>query len=76
MRKYAYGLIMAALILPFGATFADEELRAECQKEAVEAQIPAEEMDEFMKDCMGETEDAPMMDSEQPQEESAPSSNE
>lgn len=52
MRKIAYGLIIAALAMPFGATFAEENLEAECKKEAKEAEVPAAEMEDFMKECM------------------------
>jgi len=51
MRKFAYGLIIAALAMPFTA-FAEENLEAQCKKEAQEAEVPAAEMEDFMRECM------------------------
>jgi hypothetical protein len=55
MKKIAFSLLLAALILPFAASAADEELLAQCQQYAVEDKVPAEDMEQFMKECMGET---------------------
>ena len=52
MRKIAYGLIIASLAIPFGATFADDDLEAQCKKDAIEAEVPAAEMEDFMRECM------------------------
>ncbi len=59
MPKIVFGLIIAALTLSQGV-IADEQLRAECQRYAMEDKVPAEEMEQYMKDCMGVgTEGAP-----------------
>jgi hypothetical protein len=55
MKKMMIGLAFAALALPFAVSAAeDAELAAQCKQYAVEDKIPAEDMEQFMKECMGE----------------------
>jgi hypothetical protein len=59
MKKTAVVLALAALSVPLAAQAVDEELRAQCQQYAVEDKVPPEDLEQFMKECMGETEQEP-----------------
>ncbi|MEW7978957.1 MAG: hypothetical protein AB2813_03920 [Candidatus Sedimenticola endophacoides] len=66
MRNIAYGLILAALVLPFGQAVAEDDRMVECKKAAAEEEVPAAEMEMFLKECMEDAaESAPSSDKEE-----------
>lgn len=70
MRKTLFGLVFVFTTLTAlspVANAADEDVRAQCEVYAVEDNIPAEDKEQYIKDCMGEpvpaaTDDQPVDD--------------
>jgi hypothetical protein len=68
MRKTLFGLVFVFTTLTAlspVANAADEDVRAQCEVYAVEDNIPAEDKEQYIKDCMGE-EPVPAATDDQP----------
>lgn len=70
MKKIMIGLMASGLFLSTAVSAnEDAEIKAQCQQYAVEDKIPAEDMEQFMRECMGLTQpEAPAAETAAPQE--------